>query len=36
MNEQKSLFDSIIEVLKSANEREPDLILRFAKALLKK
>lgn len=36
MNEHKSLLDSIIEMLKSANERELDLILRFAKALLKK
>ena len=36
MNEQKSLLDGIIEMLKSANERELDLILRFAKALLKK
>ena len=36
MNEQKFLFDSIVEILKSANERELDLILRFVKALLKK
>lgn len=36
MNEQKSLLDSIIEILKSANERELDLIIRFAKALLEK
>lgn len=36
MNEQKSLLDSIIEILESANKRELDLILRFAKALLQK
>lgn len=36
MNEQKSLLESVIEMLKSANERELDLILKFAKALLEK
>ena len=36
MNEKKSLLDSTIEILKSANERELDLILRFVEALLKK
>lgn len=36
MNEQRSLLDSVIEMLKTANERELDLIFRFAKVLLKK
>lgn len=36
MDGQKSLLDRIIEILKSANERELDLILRFVKSLLKK
>ena len=36
MDGQKSLLDRTIEILKSANERELDLILRFVKSLLKK